>query len=191
MRAAIVPASTASALAGLLLCALAAPARSHATLNERQVSPGRAFLTVRISHACDGSPTVSLRTKIPEGVTRVYPFYIPGWTITTKMRKLPAPIKGEGGVVLTETVDEITWTGGPIPDGLFAEFRFKAEIPDSPGTTLYFRTIQSCQKGEYRWVETPQPGEKDFDMANPETVLKYKEPAPFTKVVKGPPNPGP
>ena len=32
------------------------------------------------------------------------------WKVETKMRKLPKPVPGEGGTMLTETVDEIIWS---------------------------------------------------------------------------------
>jgi len=158
----------------------------HAVIDTATVTPGRQFVNVRITHGCGTAATQTVRIQMPAGVTRVYPFYIPGWTVKTKLRKLDQPFKGEDGVMVTETIDQIDWTGGPVPDGLFAEFRFKADVPAEPGRTLYFKTIQLCEKGEVRWIETPKPGEKDFSYEPGNPILKYKEPAPFTKIVVGP-----
>lgn len=170
--------------------ALSIAAWGHAVIDEGTVTPGRQFITVRITHGCGISATHTVRIQMPAGITRVYPFYVPGWTVKTKLRKLDQPFKGEDGVMVTDTVDQVDWTGGPIPDGLFAEFKFKVDIPSEPGRTLYFKTVQLCEKGEVRWIETPKPGEKDFNYSEPgNSILKHKEPAPFTKIVAGPASP--
>lgn len=170
--------------AALVVAALVAiPCHAHTVINERELPPGSQNITLRVTHACPGSATTSVRMRIPEGVTRVFPFYMAGWAIKTTPRKLAVPFKTEHGTQVTETVDEVTWTGGPVPDGLFAEFRVKVELPDTPGKTLYFKVIQVCEKGELRWIETPAQGEKDFDYVPGNPVAKYREPAAFVRIV--------
>lgn len=161
---------------------LASPAWGHTVINERELPPGSQNITLRVTHACPGSATTSVRMRVPDGVTRVFPFYMPGWTIKTTPRKLAVPLKSEHGPDITETVDEVSWTGGPVPDGLFAEFRVKVELPNTPGKTLYFKVVQGCQKGELRWIETPAAGEKDFDYVPGNPIAKYREPAAFVRI---------
>jgi uncharacterized protein YcnI len=176
----------ATLLAGLAFTGLA---HGHAVVNETNLPAGTLqFITIRITHACSGSPTTSLRVLIPDDVTRVTAGYIPGWTVERRMRKLDKPYQAEGGVTVTDTVAELIWKGGPpVPDGLFAEFKLRAMLPATPGRTLYFKTIQNCQKGEIRWIEVPKSGEADFNFSDPKNpVTKSKEPSPFVKLVAPP-----
>jgi uncharacterized protein YcnI len=175
----------AAVLAGLSLAGLA---HAHAVINETDLPAGTLqFITIRITHACSGSPTTAVRVLIPEDVMRVTAGYLPGWTVERKMRKLDKPYRNEVGGMVTDTVAEVIWKGGPVPDGLFAEFKMRVMLPATPGKTLYFKTIQNCQKGELRWIEVPKSGEPDFDFSdrnNP--VAKVKEPSPFVKLVAPP-----
>jgi uncharacterized protein YcnI len=163
-------------------------AAGHSVVDEPTVTAGSQFITVRITHGCGNSPTHTVRVQMPAGVTRVYPFYVPGWTVKTNIRKLDPPLEGEYGMV-TETIDQIEWTGEPIANGLFAEFKFKATIPAEIGRTLYFKTIQLCDNGESeRFIDVPKPGEKDFSHGGGyDNPIPYENPAPFTKIVAGPP----
>ena len=175
----------AAALLGSTLTWRAAVA--HTIIVEKDLASGPQLITLRISHGCSGAATTALSVKIPAGVTHVTPAYVPGWTVTVKERKLDPPIKGWDGALLSETVDEVTWTGGPVPDGLFADFKLKVELPNDSGKTFYFKAIQKCGSTETRWIETPKAGEKDFDFSdstNP--VSKYQTPSPFIRVTEIP-----
>jgi len=46
----------------------------HVTLEQRQAAVGAAYKAVfRVPHGCDGSPTIAIRVRIPEGVLDVKP----------------------------------------------------------------------------------------------------------------------
>lgn len=153
---------------------------AHAYVSATEVYAGwKQDIDLRIPHGCKGSPTTQVRVRIPDGMVAVMPEHNRNWKITTKMRKLPKPVRGEGGVMLTETVDEITWSGNTLPEGMFESFKFRATIPDEPGKMLFFKTIQTCQQGEHRWVEVPEDPAK-----LPEFLRSTPEPAAFTKIVK-------
>jgi uncharacterized protein YcnI len=155
-------------------------ARAHAYVNPREVSAGRdQDIEIRIPHGCKGSPTTEVRVKIPDGIYKVLPENNHNWKITIKKRQLPQPMHLEGGVVLTETVDEITWSGNILPDQMFERFVFRAAIPNEPGKYLFFKTIQTCKQGEVRWVAVPEDTTKleEFMRVTP-------EPAPLTKIVQ-------
>lgn len=171
-----------------LLWASMAPA--HTVISEVGLPAGTLqFVTFRIAHACGESPTTSLRVLIPDNVMRVTAGYVPGWQVDVKLRKLDTPYKSDDGTVVAETVAEITWTGGPVPKGLFAEFKLQVFLPNTPGKTLYFKTIQKCEKGELRWIEVPKAGEADYNFDDPTNpVHKAKEPSPFLKLL-APPSP--
>jgi uncharacterized protein YcnI len=159
---------------------LPAGAAAHAYVSTTEVNAGwKQDIEIRIPHGCKGSPTTEVRVRIPDGMVAVMPEHNRNWKISTKMRKLPEPVRGEGGVMITETVDEITWTGNTLPDHMFERFVFRATIPNEPGRMLWFKTIQKCQVGEHRWVEVPTDMKKigEFFKSTP-------EPAAFTMIVK-------
>ena len=69
---------------------------------------------------------------------------------------------------------EVVWSGGLLPDGYYGEFQLRATMPNEPGKTLYFKSIQGCEKGEIRWIEVPKAEDP------PGSV---KEPAPSIRLV--------
>jgi len=171
----------------MLTCLLAIPllliaaqeARSHAVINEGTAVAGSfSFITLRITHGCDTSPTNQIRMKIPDGVTRVSPRFMENWTVEKRMKTLDTPYKDEAGNLVTETVDEIVWSGGSLPDGYYGEFQVRAMMPDVPGEMLWFKTIQRCQEGTIRWIEVPtREGQSPYE---------FKEPSPFIRIVEKP-----
>lgn len=166
---------------GLLLGLVVSSAgQTHAFVEGREAYAGYSTdIDLRISHGCKGSPTTSVRVKIPEGITNVYPQHSNRWKISTKKRKLDKPIEMEQGVVISEVIDEITWSGSTLPDDQFDSFVFRVKMPDEPGRLVYFKTIQTCTVGEHRWVEVPTKPVKWLDY-----VKATPEPAPFVKLLK-------
>jgi uncharacterized protein YcnI len=115
-------------------------------------------LEMRVTHGCKGSPVKEVRIKIPENVLRVSVENNRNWTVETKMRKLPKPVPGEGGNMITETVDEIIWKNpkSMVPaNGIFEGFKFRGALPDTPDAILFFRTVNLCEKGDDRYVDLP------------------------------------
>jgi uncharacterized protein YcnI len=116
-------------------------------------------MEMRVTHGCKGSPVTQVRIKIPEGVTRVSAGYTRDWDIELKMRKLPKAVPGEGGTMITETVDEIVWKNpkSPLPaSGMFEGFKFRGSLPDKPGEILFFKTINDCVKGDDKYIDMPK-----------------------------------
>jgi periplasmic copper chaperone A len=157
----------------LLLLALAPTAQAHMYLPIREATAGeRTDVPLRVSHGCDGSPTIAVTTTIPPGVTNLSIEHRRDWTITLTMRPLDPPQRGEGGQMIRETVDTITWAGNSLPEGRFEAFTYRAVMPKAAGR-IYFPTVQRCEKGEHRWVATPKPGQSHEQLMRAE-----KEPAP-------------
>ena len=152
-------------------------AAAHVTVNPDEAAAGSWFrATLRVSHGCEGSPTVAVRVKLPDGVFSVKPQVKPGWTIEIKTRKLAQPAEGPHGIV-TEVVDEITWRGGPLPDAYFDEFGLSMKLPNEPEKILYFSTTQECEKGVNLWTEIPPQGRSwgDIDKPAPYLILRPAE----------------
>jgi uncharacterized protein YcnI len=146
---------------------------AHITLETKQAPAGSTYKAVmRVPHGCDGSPTVTIRIKIPDGVFNVKAMPKPGWTLEAKKGKYPKPFKGEHGD-LTEGVLELSWSGGKLPDDQYDEFVFRAVLGSdlAPGKAIYFPIVQECEKGVERWIEIPADGKKRDDFKFPAADL--------------------
>lgn len=165
-----------SALAACLIAAVSAySALAHVVLEQPAGTLGKSYKAVlKVTHGCEGSPTVKLTVDIPEGVIAVKPMPKQGWTIEMKRGPYAQGYAFYHGRTLAEGVRQITWSGGNLPDDYYDEFVFSAflakELP--AGTTLYFPSVQTCEKGENRWVEIPEAGKETQHLASPAARLK-------------------
>jgi len=180
MKRAIISALTCGAIA----LAGTGPALSHAFMVNKDVPAGAwEMVEIAIPHGCAGSPTNTVKIKLPPGVFNARPKVKAGWDLDLKMKQLPEPIQ-INETLLTEIADEITWSGGSLPDLFLESFSFLAKMPDTEGEKLYFKVIQLCDEGEHRWIEVPEDGR---------AWSSYEEPAPFItlgpKTEPGPPTP--
>ncbi len=156
------------------LAVIASPAAAHITTQPNEAPAGSYFQSAfNVPHGCGGSGTVALRVKIPDGVVAVKPQMKAGWEVAIKMRPLDKPAAAGHGPAATETVDEVSWRGGPLPDNLYDTFGLVMKLPDAPGQTLYFPIVQECQQGVHRWIEIPT-GEQSWEGLH--------EPAPFIRL---------
>ena len=142
------------ALSGLVLLAAPSAAAAHVTLKQQEAPAGSTYEAVlNIGHGCEGSPTVAVRVRIPDGVVAVVPVPKPGWQLETKVETYPASVQASDGV-FTEGVREIAWSGGNLPDGQKEDFVFSSRLPDAePGTVIYFPVVQECVEGVHRWID--------------------------------------
>ena len=165
-------------LASALIASIgASQALAHITLERKEVPVGSFYKAVfSVPHGCEGAATVKVSVQIPEGVISVKPMVKPGWTLEVKRGDYASLYSYLHGAKLTHGAKEITWSGGNIPDAYYDEFVMQTfiagELP--PNTTLYFPVIQTCEKGEHRWVETP---------SSPKTGSGHGEPAPGLKLL--------
>ena len=138
----------------------ATPALSHNTFTTMYAPAGyMQDLEMRVTHGCKGSPVKEVKIKIPDNVMRVSVGVNRDWEVETKMRKLPKPVPGEGGNMITETVDEIIWKNpkSTIPAlGSFEGFKFRAALPDKPGEIVFFRTVNVCVAGDDKYIDLPK-----------------------------------
>jgi|SRR5688572_18058876 uncharacterized protein YcnI len=158
------------ALVGALVMLGAVPAHAHITLETSEAAAGSTYKAVlRVGHGCQGSPTVAIRVRIPDGVVAVKPMPKPGWQLSTKVEPYKEPVRYYEQT-LTEGVREISWSGGSLPEEWYDEFVFRGMLPQAEaGTVIRFPVVQECEKGVHRWIEMPAVGQ-DAD--------ELKEPAP-------------
>lgn len=152
----------AAALATLIVLAFPTMASAHVTVSpEEAPAEGYATLTFTVPHGCDGAATNSLQVKMPDQVVSATPGVVPGWNIKTKEGKLANPVMQEGEKV-TSGVREVTWSGGPLPDGQLQQFVLSVSFAGKEGEAAEFKAIQGCVNGsQTAWIqETPASGEE-------------------------------
>lgn len=151
---------------------LVAPAFAHITLQTQQAPVGSYYKAVfRVPHGCAGSPTTSIKVRIPEGVIDVKPQPKPGWTLQIIKGKYAHPYTSHGAEA-TSGVKEVIWTG-KLPDEYYDEFVLMSFLTPTlkAGDKLYFPVVQDCEKGVNRWIDTSGSG---------------SEPAPHLKLLPKP-----
>jgi uncharacterized protein YcnI len=163
-------------IAGCVVAGTAAFA--HVTLESREApADSYAKLTFSVPHGCDGSPTVRIRVRVADGVTGVKPQPKPGWQVAIVKAKLEGRVVGSHGETITETISEVSWSGGRLLDEHFDEFAMQVRLPKAePGTVLYFPVVQECEHGVTRWIEIPDAGKPG----------NLKEPAPALRLTPKP-----
>ncbi len=158
-----------AALALLLPCA----ASAHVVLSEPEGAPGGYYVgAFRVGHGCAGSPTTALRVEFPAETPNVKPQVKAGWTISIERERLATPAKGEGGATMTERVKSITWRGR-LDEAMFEEFFVRIQLPQREGA-LYLPSIQTCAKGEARWVEIPSDAKPAGEHPAPKLTIVRK-----------------
>lgn len=126
---------------------------AHVGVEPKSASAGGyTKLTFRVPHGCDGSATTKITVLLPENTLSVKPQVNHGWKIATKKVKLAKPITSHGKEI-TETISEVTWSGGVLPDEHMDEFGISLKLPETKEAKLAFPVIQTCKKGETKWAD--------------------------------------
>lgn len=164
-----IPSFCAPAVLAFVATTVALPAAAHVTLVTRTAPVGSYYkATFRVPHGCDGSDTVAIKVRIPEGVVDVKPQPKPGWKLSLQSGPYAAPVKMHG-TTIDQGVREVSWSGGDLPDAYFDEFSFIAYLAPTleAGSTLRFPLVQECKQGVERWI-----GTGGHDTPNPAPSLK-------------------
>ncbi|MGQ0671465.1 MAG: YcnI family copper-binding membrane protein [Hyphomicrobium sp.] len=154
-------------------------ALAHVVLEQPEATTGKAYKAVfKVPHGCQGSPTTGISVEIPEGVIAVKPMPKPGWTIATTRGAYAKGYAFYHGMTLSEGVKTVSWSGGSLDDEHYDEFVVSAFIAKelSADQTLVFPVVQTCEKGETRWVEVPAAGQSAHDLKSPAASLKLVAP---------------
>lgn len=128
----------------------------------------------RVTHGCQGTPTIAVTIGIPDGVLGARPQAKPGWTIEIKTRPVEPPVDLGHGFMIRETASEIIWRGGPLPNAHFDEFALTMRTPATPGRTLYFPSIQTCEKSSHEWVQVPGNAAEHLHAPAPSVKLRAR-----------------
>lgn len=145
------------AIAALALLAVGSPASAHIDPDPKEAQAGsRLTVGFTVEHGCEGSPTVRLDMRLPDGVVDPVVEPVEGWT---------------GAVDTTTDGTIVSFVGGPLADDVEGTFDVTMTLPPTPDTTIYFPFVQRCEAGEIRWIGIPaEPGD-DLDEPAPAMVL--------------------
>ena len=128
--------------ATVVAVAISGPAFAHIDATATETGE-LTSVTFSFTHGCDGSPTETLRIKLPGDTTDVVPQNPSGWTSDV--------VNGE-----------LRWTGGSATDGTEASFTATMKLPNATGDTVFFPTIQGCPEGkENAWIDKSTDPEAD------------------------------
>jgi hypothetical protein len=159
-------------LAALAAACLSLPAHAHVTLEKPDANAGQPYKGVlSVGHGCGGTPTISLSVQIPDGVVAVKPMPKAGWTLQTQQGAYPEAVT-VFGQKLTAGTRRITWSGGRVLDSEYDEFVFVGQLAPGVSGPVYLPAVQTCEKGEQRWVEIPAAGQSARDLTYPAPVLR-------------------
>jgi uncharacterized protein YcnI len=163
--------------AGLLTLGLAPPASAHVTVTPSDTAAGASVvLTFSTSHGCEGSPTTGITIQVPEEILSVSPTRTAQWEVEKSIEQLDEPVEDAHGNSVTERVAEVAYRAvEPLPDGYRDAFELSLTLPDTPGETLAFPVIQTCEKGENPWTEVPAEGQDPEQLEFPAPSLTITE----------------
>lgn len=163
--------------ATLLALGLAAPASAHVTITPSETAAGSyTVLTVSVAHGCEGSPTTEITIQMPDGINAVTPTRNPLWAVEKTIVPLDEPVTDAHGNELTERVGEVVYRADmPLPDGYRDSFELSLQLPQTPGETLVFPVVQTCEEGENPWVEVPAEGQDAEELERPAPTVTVTE----------------
>jgi uncharacterized protein YcnI len=147
------------AIIATALCALAATAQAHITLDQPEAAAGSSYrATFKVGHGCEGgAATKEIVVTLPEGLRGAKPMPHAGWSLTTRRRALKAPYESHGKPV-TDELAEVRWTANgeanDLDDAWYDEFVLRASLPAEAGE-LWFKVRQVCTQGEWNWADIP------------------------------------
>jgi periplasmic copper chaperone A len=167
-----------AALAVLTALLFPGVAAAHVTVSPSEApAEGYAMLEFVVPHGCDAAATTSVAIQMPPQVISATPGVVAGWDIKAKEGKLPKPAE-QHGETITEGVRQVTWTGGPLPDGQLQQFPLSVAFAGNEGEAAEFKVIQRCEGGkETAWIQTTPEGGEEPEHPAPVVSLTAAEDA--------------
>lgn len=158
-------------------CALSISAGSsfsHIVLADQAALANTSYSAVlRVGHGCNGASTTAVRVTVPAGFKGAKPMPKAGWVLSTTVGKLVTPFDDHGKQI-TEGLLDVTWTAAPgnaLPDAYFDEFVLRGSLPGTAGP-MWFKVLQTCEKGNIDWSEVPPAGKSAHDLKSPAALLE-------------------
>jgi len=155
-------------------------ARAHVGVTSTTTEAGsQALLTFSIPHGCNDSATTKVSLHMPDGINTVIPTVNSNWTIEKVIENLATPQKDSKGAEITQRIAKVDYTAkAPLPADYRDTFTLSLRLPETAaGTTLYFPTIQTCEKGDNAWIEIPAAGQTSHDLKLPAPAISIIAPS--------------
>jgi len=160
------------ATAGLMALGLGAASAHVDATPDSTAANSYSLLTFSVPHGCSGSPTTSLKITLPEELNSVTPTVNPNWTISESTEKFVTPRTLADGSKITERTSAVTYTAKtPLDPHQRDTFTLSLQVPDTAGKTLYFPTLQTCEKGSTDWKDIPAAGASEDSVQSPAPSL--------------------
>ena len=151
---------------------------AHVTLEDKAALAGTSYKAIlKVGHGCEGSPTTAMRVTIPAGFMGAKPMPKAGWKLDVKTAKLAVPYDSYGKQI-TEDVSEITWTATSkdsyLPEAYYDEFVLRGGLPNkvAEGAVMWFKVLQTCEKGANDWSQIPAAGVDAHSLKFPAALLE-------------------
>lgn len=164
-------------LAAAFTLLAAGPAGAHVTITPSEGEAGSyTVLTASVPHGCEGSPSTKVAIQVPEEILSVTPTRHPMWEVEKVMTKLDEPVTDSHGNEVTERVGQVVYTAKePLPEGYRDAFELSLQLPDAPGETLAFPTVQTCEQGETAWTQVPSGDQSADDLDAPAPTVEVQQ----------------
>jgi len=147
----------AAAASSAALLASAGVASAHIDPDPVEAQAGsRLTVGFTVEHGCEGSPTVQLDMRLPEGVADPVTEPADGW---------------DGSVEIVDGETIVTFAGGPLADDVEGTFSVTMTLPPTPDATIHFPFVQRCEVGEIRWIQIPSEPGDELDEPAPAMTL--------------------
>jgi periplasmic copper chaperone A len=182
----------ASTIAGAIVCALAAPADAHVSVDPPSAPKGA---TVRLSFLVPNEEPRATVTKLqilfptpPETpIPGVAVGQKPGWTSKVTKKHLAKAIVTDDGTI-TDVVGEIDWVAlspaAAIKPGEFGDFSIDADGLPADESEVVFKAVQTYSNGDVtRWIDPVTPNGPEA--VHPTPILELTSPAGATTPTTG------
>lgn len=173
-------ATAATGIGAALLLSVAVGAAAHVGVTPDKTSANSyALLSFAIPHGCEDSSTTKVAITLPTELNDAQPTVNPNWTVEKVSEQLAEPKKLPDGSSITKRTSQIVYTAkAPLAHELRDVLVLSVKLPDTPGSTLYFPTLQSCEIGQTDWSEIAQEGQDPHALEAPAPSVTVTDAAP-------------
>lgn len=168
LRRTLTTAAAAGGTAALILAGAGAASAHVGVTPDKTSANSYALLTFAIPHGCEESSTTKVAITLPAELNDAQPTVNPNWTVEKVTEQLAEPKKLPDGSSITKRTSQIVYTAKqPLPHELRDTLVLSVKLPDAPGTTLNFPTLQTCETGQTDWSEIPKDGQDPHSLEAP------------------------
>lgn len=153
---------------------MALPASAHVSINPGEAPKGSyGVFAFRVPNESDTASTTKIEVQMPSDhpIASVRTTDQDGWKATVVKAKPKKELKNHGEAV-EEVVTKITWEGGTIEPGKYAEFHVSMGALPEDAEMLEFKALQTYSDGEVvSWIETTEEGGEEPEHPAPTLSL--------------------